>query len=161
MRCQQISLLNPRRGQGANSTASSRITVVWHHWANVWPSLCWLSLEILYQHERTQSCNLIFATELYPVLCPSYYLGKRTRGGGLPSPASVWRWGEVNWAVRTAVNVNLVKANKVDGMKNGSVLIHTFMPLGWFNQIDPIHTHKCYWDLITSVSVLLCNGAHF
>lgn len=32
--------------------------------------------------------------------------------GILPSPASVRWWGEVNGAVRTAVNVNLVKDNK-------------------------------------------------
>lgn len=34
-----------------------------------------------------------------------------TPGGSLPSPACVRWWGEVNWAVGTAVNVYSVKAN--------------------------------------------------
>lgn len=96
-------------------------------------------------------------------MCPSYHFGKWTRGGGLPSPASVWRWGEVNWAVRTAVNVNLVKANKVEGMKNGSQLIHSFMPVGCFNLMQMIHNKwphtsgiQLLWKRLWPVSCYLC-----
>lgn len=108
-----------------------------------------------------------FAIELCPVGCPTYRFGKWRRGGDLPSPAGVWRWGEVNRAVRTAVDVNLVKANEAEGMKNGSQLIHIFMPVGWFNQTDLIqnkcpHTHtsvigiQLLWK--ATVSVLLSDG---
>lgn len=111
-----------------------------------------------------EACKWIFITELLCAL--AVILANGQGGGGLPSPARVWRWGEVNWAVRTAVNVNLVKANKVEGMKSGSQLIHSFMSVGSFHLIDLIHnecphTHKCYWDPITlekaSVTVLLSN----
>lgn len=45
----------------------------------------------------------------------SIWLGEPlTPGGSLPSPACVRWWGEVNWAVRTAVNVSSVKANTAE-----------------------------------------------
>lgn len=129
------SLPNPHQGHPANSTAP------YQHSCAIALQMCGLPLCLKFgiNTSGTGVSVFIFATW---VSCLSYHLGKMSkRGGGLPSPASVWRWGEVNWAVRTAVNVNLVKANKVDGMKNGSQLIHTFMSLGWFNLIDLTHAH--------------------
>lgn len=55
---------------------------------------------------------------------------KWTKGGSLPSPASVRWWGKVNRAIRTAVNVSLVKANNIG--KKRAWVSHSFVP-GCFN----------------------------
>lgn len=72
---------------------------------------------------------------------PRFHFGKWTRGDGLPPPARVWWWGEVNWAVRTAVDVNLVKGSNEAEIKHGSAL-----SILWGH--STIYTHNTYSYII-------------
>lgn len=88
-----------------------------------------LSLPASFPHFKPKHCDIIIKST-FMQLYPWSYFDKWRKQHDLPSPASVWGWWEVNGAVRTAVNVNLVKTKKAQRMKNWSQLILMFMPPG-------------------------------
>lgn len=102
-----------------NTTTTARSTIFYRV-----PSF----LHTICGQHSSRAISLACETEVHLTQCATCHFAESTPGGSLPSPACVRWWGEVNWAVGTAVNVYSVKANtaKVIIMQNPHSI--TFSP---------------------------------